>query len=368
MRVAELNARGDAASSWLDAVEVGFEGVLGRPVSLTAEHACAGQRWWLQPTLNACFVDGASPVVRRFLRDSFRFTRVRWRMGPQLALGTALASGPGLRMTRQAAFVALPAIGRAEDRLVVPGNQRVRLFDFGRGVVRVVLKPGFDASAMSTEVAVRGPGQVGPFPNLTEVDPDLGWFEEPILDGYDLSRCPPWLSHDALAAQALTDLEGWTLESARTADPAGWAQQLRAQIEPWVVPGRLVAAASELTGFCVGPSHGDAQAGNVRIDRAGTRPLWTDWEWQDERAWFYDRLVFALRVRWPTGLDDRLRSFISGRDQRPSLGRLRGHENRRAVAAMLILEELALRARLGRQLPSARTPELHAVMDAAAAI
>ena len=85
------------------------------------------QRWLLQPLLSALYTRHIGPSARRFIADSFRFTTVRHRVLPQLILGTALASRPGLWATGTPTLWADPAIpARPAHSHLRPSGHAVR--------------------------------------------------------------------------------------------------------------------------------------------------------------------------------------------------------------------------------------------------
>lgn len=324
MRLHELRAREDIDGIVVRTLERAWSLELGR--SFRVEPGAAGeQRWRVQPLLSGYFVEGIASAPRRFLRDQFRHTPVWRRRLPQYLLGTALASRVGLRLTGPVAFSVTPAIPGAEERLVVPGNRRLRMFDFASGRSRVVLKDGFSRAAIEREVAVRGSGAVGPFIPITRSDVAEGWFEEPIFDGYALPRCPPWFSQRALGQRALELLEAWSGEATREVDARRYAEGLAERLRGALLgderapKGRvkektlrrldeLVARATG-TALLTSRSHGDFQPGNVLVSRDGERVLLTDWEYSGERSVDYDRLVWGLGSRTGRDLGRELRAI-----------------------------------------------------------
>jgi len=357
MRVSQLESREPFAEILAETLSRAFSEWLDRPVEVECSPGAAGQLWLLQPLLGAFYVPGAGAAARRYLADAFRHTGEAWRMAPQWTLGTTLATSPGLRLFGRPAFRARPAVPDAGHLLVLPGNRRLRLLDFGRGTSRVVPKAGFGASAIETEIAVRGRGEDGPFPPILRYAADCSWFEEAIFDGYSLARCPAWLPRRRLEALALSVLERWVSERAARRDPDEVVGQLaerlqqalgRAEARFGAAAGglseaveRLAALARRLPAVETGPSHGDCQPGNVLVSRRGEAVTFVDWEHHAERTSLYDRLVFALRARSPRGLCGRVRSFARGARTSPLLSGLpAGSAWRRPAAALFLLEEL----------------------------
>lgn len=358
MRLDELRAREDIDGIVVRTLERAWSLEFGR--SFRVEPGGAGeQRWRVQPLLSGYFVEGASSAPRRFLRDQFRHTPVWRRRLPQYLLGTALASRVGLRLTGPVAFSVTPAIPGAEERLVVPGNRRLRTFDFASGRSRVVLKDGFSRAAIEREVAVRGGGAQGPFIPITRSDVAEGWFEEPIFDGYAMPRCPPWFRQRALGQRALELLEAWSGQATREVDARSYAEGLAERIRGALLEDErapkdnvkektlrrldeLVARANG-TALLTSRSHGDFQPGNVLVSRDGGRVLLTDWEYSGERSVDYDRLVWALGSRTGRDLDGALRALERGRG-RGAAAPVAARADRGTRVAVFELEEMSWRA------------------------
>ena len=265
-----------------------------------------------------------------------------------------------------------PAIPGASDRLVLPGNQRVRLFDLQRAVSRVVLKPGFSTTGMQAEVTVRGPGQSGPFPTMLAVAPDLGWFEEPRIDALPLSRQPAWHRIDSFERLALERLDRWAGPHARevaTADRLDALETRLAPFEPFALtPEHRRLVGSRLPAVRLSPTHGDAQAGNVLLTRDG-EPLWIDWEFFDERVALYDRLVWGLRLRWPAGLPERVAAWVDGTDGPITAGLPRSRTWRSTIAVLVLLEDRLWRWEAWfRNAAAQKRPDLAAHDDAVARV
>ncbi|MEZ4269025.1 MAG: phosphotransferase [Myxococcota bacterium] len=369
MRISEMRAREDLDAIVRTTLARDFTEQLGRPVTVSAKGP--GQRWLVQPLLSAFYTPQISGAARRHLRDDFRWSPVPTRVAPQFALGTALASAPGLRLAGRTGFFVDPPLHGAPDLLIMPGNRRIRLFDFDRRVCRVLLKDGFPPRVMETEVAVRGRGAQGPFPPITQVAPDLSWFEEPLVDGLVLPRLPPWTRAAPLKARALTALAAFTRPSRRTVDAAAHLEPLLARVaqaaaEVTARYGAASAAASasapalaalaatpgELT---VATTHGDFQPGNILVTRRRNDVLILDWEHSRTRLADYDALVLGLSSRAAVGLGARVRAFVSGAAPCAGLGpEAADLAWRRATAAAFLLEDLCFYLEESVEVPGSR--------------
>ncbi len=351
MRIREMHEREAFGDILAATLQTGWSAQLHREVHVGLG-AGQGQTWLVQPTLGAFVTLNATRAVRRFVADSFRFTPKRLRLPAQFMLGTALASRGGLRIFARPGFHVDPPIPEAEHLAVVPGNARVRVFDFARGRVRVLLKAGFSAESQRREIAARADGD-SLYPPIIAHAPDATWFEEPLIEGYALPRLPPWRSRRRAEARAFALLATYLARSEEETSAGQHAQALAAALTDqcavlrttlaWRSPtldqgiAALVRAASELPRLNTAVGHGDFQPGNILVDRDG-QVLIIDWEHSHRRMLDYDRLVYALATRSGAGLTGRLLAFLRGGGGRTlsSLAR----EARRPLLAMFALEDL----------------------------
>jgi hypothetical protein len=326
MRISEMRAREDLDAIVHDTLAREFSERLGRTVRVAAKGR--GQRWLCQPLLSAYYTPRIGRAARNHLRDDFRWTPVARRVPAQFLLGTALASAPGLRVAARLGFVVDPPIPDADTLLVMPGNRRIRVFDFQRQVCRVLLKAGFTTRVMETELSIRGASLPGPFPPITRVAPDLRWFEEPLLRGAVLPRLPPWTRRAPLEARALAALGHYTAPTHHSVSASAHLDSLSARIRlaaaevqerygpDAAVPARhlgaLEALAATAETLTVGLTHGDFQPGNIFVVAGHQDVLIIDWEHAATRLAAYDALVFGLGSRSALGLAARAFGFVHG--------------------------------------------------------
>ncbi len=358
MRFAELAEREDALALMCAALAAGWSAQHGRPVQVLPP-AAAGQRFWLQPLLSACYGADVAAPARRFLADQFRATPVRWRAPAQWLLGTLLATPLGLRLTGEPAFTVVPALPGAENLLVVPGNRRVRVFDLAHDRVHVFAKPGFTTAGTARELALRRAPPARFVPPILEAADDGRWFEEPLLSALPVPRLPDPHERRAAAIRALHVFADWqdrarrpgpsgayvrgllrTIAALATAVGARFGPPFARRPQAWIEA--QAAAAEALPTLDVAPSHGDLQPGNVLAEPQG-RAFWiVDWEDLDTRLADYDLLVYGLGGRFRRGLGRRLADFVqTGRAGlvTPLLRAAGDLTARRATVARFLLEE-----------------------------
>ena len=359
MRVSELRAREPFDEVLRSSLARGWSELLGTQVQVSAHQV--GQAWFLSWPFGMYHLREPSSRVRRFLADGFRYTPRRWRLPAQFLLGTLMSTKMGVRHGARFAFGVTPPVAGAEDMLVMPGNQRIRVFDFRRARVRVLLKDNFGPKGMRRELAFRTEHQADfLMPALDRAD-DGTWFEEAILDGYvALPRSAPWVDQVQVAEMALVGWEAWTRgqgterlsgsECATTLarhvqDAIGVLDDKRldagAVISSALIDS-LVARCDGLDEVDVVLSHGDFQPGNVMVaKRDSTKVVIIDWENVARRFSWYDRMVLGFASRYGGDLAGKMQGFVDGQAGSPHLNTFPSDRQPRAgLVTLFCLEEL----------------------------
>lgn len=379
MRIAQMEAREPYLETLYATLTAGWSEQFGHVVTVDAPGSgtptatAVVQQWHLQPLLSSYITERPTAAVRRFLGDSFRFTPHRERAIPQWFAATTLTTGLGLLVGTRPGFVVTPELPNARDMLVVPGNQRIRVFDFASGRTRVFLKTGFSAASMLREINVRS--GAGPFLPVLANATDGTWLEEPLIDAWSLPRCPPWVNDARALNDAVRQLEGWLLQTAEVVTPSDWADERLGSIESLLDeldarfpdPGRslrercatIAREARQMKALLVAQTHGDFQPGNIIVERAkdrGERRVWLiDWEHSRRRSIDYDRLTLGLGTRNAPRLAPLWERFLACNASKGGPRSLQGKletplgtsatapesaDERRARLAMFVLEDI----------------------------
>ncbi|MBX3181896.1 MAG: phosphotransferase [Polyangiaceae bacterium] len=357
MHVREMREREPYEAVLRESLTAGLTDYSGQPQRVTLlgarDEALDGQRWWYQPLFSAYHADRPTRAVRAWLKDSLRYTEVRWRIAPQLAVGTLAGARLGLRALGQPGFSISPGISAPEASVLLPGNQRVRLLCFATRRTRSFIKAGFSREGLTREIAARSARQgVAPAPFAPILDHGPDWIEEELLSGVVLARLPPWRRRQPALGRLLTALDAWSRSEQRPCTGLERAEQLvslASQLEaavreryafeglPERALARLAEEASALGSLELTRTHGDLQPGNVLVRPSGEMTL-LDWEHSAERVWFYDRLVLGLRSRAP-GWRSAAPAFLSGASVFPFDTLPREAAWRRRALALFQLEE-----------------------------
>jgi hypothetical protein len=356
MHISEMRRREDFDAILAETLTRAWSLREGHPVTVrSAEGAPEGQHWRFLPVHSAFVLRSPGPRVRRFLADSIRYTSRRGRRRLQWIAGTLLSTPVGLALSQRSGFVVNPPIADAEELIVLPGNQRIRLFNLRSQRTWVYAKEGFSNALMVRELALRTSSQGAPYPPILAHDPEGRWFEEPLLAGWNLARCPTSIEPTQAVMDALQALERWSIGTAQIVSASEHVDALATRIraglvtlserfgydpQPWGAwLTSLVEHASE-GDVHVGTTHGDVQPGNIIVHPGGSEATLIDWEHCRERMLPYDRMVIVLEARYQRDLAARLRAFVGGQSlpwwrEQPEL-----RADRRTLAARFLLEDI----------------------------
>lgn len=331
--------------------------------------ADAGQIWLCNPYLNAIFVPQADRAVFDPIRREFARSIVAWRRLAQRAYVQFSLSRAGAPLIAQSRLSIAPGLPDAEQLLIIPGNHKIRVLDYGRHSVYGILKQGFDRDFMQREIETRRLAeQLGlPVPMLEQVAPDASWFKERYLSATPLNRLADATVRLASERTAMGELQR-LLRATACEEPldeyvARCAAGVRALIAGSTLltlaqRQKLLAGVERMQGlFGTQPevmgrivtavTHGDFQPGNILLNQDG---IWLiDWEYSARRQSGYDALVFMLGSRSVVGLAQRISGLLRADldQQYEALGAwpgVRWHDRaaRRIYLTIFLLEELAL--------------------------
>ena len=356
MRIAQMKRREDFDQILIQTLARGWSEERGEAVDVSRDPLPGGQRFQTQPLLNAYFTATLCRAGRRFLRDGIRFTPHRMRLPVQWALSGPMTRRSALNVASKDAFWVAPPFARGETRLVIPGNQRVRVFDFDLERSRVFPKVGFSPDGMLREIALRMGPIPGPFLPILSSSAEGSYLEEAIIQGWDLNRTPPWRRPTRLRRHAQRLLARWlerTRERKRTVEVVDAAREayltalaaararfpraLPDPLETWA--DALAERANAGSVIDVARTHGDFQRGNIFVTRARRDVILIDWEHQGIRSMHYDFFTEGLGARTNQGRGARLRRYLAGGKTDSPIDDLHPAKRRQALA-LFLLEDL----------------------------
>ena len=289
-----------------------------------------GATWYCNPYLNAVFPARADGSVLRAIREGYVHTPVAHRRVPQWLYVTAATHPATAPIFATYRLEIEPVLLNRGGMLIMGGNNRIYLVDLHQQRVWDILKFGFDAAPMRSELQVRRlPGE-WPFPTLRSVAQDGTWFESDYVPAVSLNRLRRETDRDLYVGNALNILGRWLDQTCQAREVTAyvgclvqeihrvsWAGHLftvedRRLVERWAkLASGIVSTALEKKGLSIDLAlgHGDFQDGNILVD-ASSQVWIVDWEHARQRQVAYDYLVFALRSRFPGGLAARIQAAL----------------------------------------------------------
>lgn len=359
MKISELKQREDIYSVLSETLETYYNYRYSKEIRVSSSenlHQC----WHVCETLNSLHCSNLGPRPRRYLSNEFRHSPIWYRKVPQYFLGLFITTPLVLGLVSKMALWVEPPLPDAQDSLIIPGNRRIRIFNFASGVVTAIAKNGYDDFSLKKEISVRYKTDLGPFLPISDADNNCRWFEEPIISGFSLPRCPPFAGKARYEKEAVSKLSLWQENSMSASAPSSYVETLSESITkkgeaaksifPSFKQELLVSALDFLRKRAIAYdkvelvfSHGDFQPGNVLVDQKSKKVWIIDWEYAAYRSRYYDFFVWSLLSRYPSGLKKRLENFrkLGVQMSCGPLARLTcENSNRDAAFATFLMEEL----------------------------
>ncbi|MBO4350662.1 MAG: phosphotransferase [Proteobacteria bacterium] len=314
----------------------------------------ADQQWYEHPFFSVYVTRGFCQAGIQFLQEQYRHTPHRMRRIVQ-GMGVELFGLRSVfeRMIRPA--FKLPAIENASYCMWMPGNQRLRRFDFKNRVVSVYGKAEFSDDGLRREIDFRMAHSERHDWILPILTLGTHGFDEPLLDATGLDRVrnarnrQMGLNRALMALDALHQYENKEVTAAeylemKRAEFVHAEKQLQEKFmgislehveKIWDLSSREVSQVQKVE---LSLTHGDFQPGNVLISNHDDRIWIIDWEDIGVRASIYDLMTWGLRSRFPRGLYNRVQSYLQT-SQFDECRDITVHYNARVAVALWAIEE-----------------------------
>jgi hypothetical protein len=292
---------------------------------------------WVNNKLNVIYPRVAERVEVRKLAAEFAYHANPFRRLLQSIYVRYGTSQGTEALLSDSVLIIDPWIDQLDNWCIIPGNHSIRIVDLSANICHVLLKKGFSAKFLESELMVREKFPYLPIPELLDADAEAGWFREKQVSGLPLNRLADTVHRNEALNIAQEVLVRLYEETTQTANSGIWAEKIHAAClqEAGCLPGVYLAAEVDRIKNCARrlleyivteaeevittvQSHGDLQPANILVNVAGTnvhRMYLIDWEYSARRSVYYDALVFTTRSRFPHGLAERVeRLFIENNE------------------------------------------------------
>lgn len=272
----------------------------------------------LCPRLNTAIYDHADKRVKRTVQRSHAVQR-----SPLLKLAMAAFihvafSRNGLFGCKYIVFDRVPE--HAENLMILPGNMKLKVFDFQEGTVRNILKSGFEEVSLQVEKDIRiGSNKAYILPLRMEQD---NVYCEKLIQGRSYDRLEPKLA-DSLRGRIediLLDIQHGRRKTVECADYLTQQMQVIRQLlsqlhAEQTLKHQVLSFAEQLCAYGKGEvilsdSHGDFQNGNIFVSDDGKVYI-LDWETCAIRSIGYDLLTFFYKFRYRADYLMRIDGFLN---------------------------------------------------------
>lgn len=332
-----------------------IDGLIGKTLSefygtdVSVSDRYAPGAFILNPRLNTAITCKADREIKKAVRTGHTVRRNTLLNIAMNAYITVAFSKHTLFGCKYIVFKEYP--DHAEKHLIMPGNMKVKIFDYSSGTVTNLLKAGFEPGSIKKERSVRMDPEWGFVLPLEMIDGK--GYRESLLKGCSFDRLEQDRKGQAekKIRSALRDIQR---KGRRTEKSDSYTQALLDRIMVLLrqVKGSEKAKKSvaDFAGCIkdgvrasdveIAFSHGDFQYGNLFITEAGDLYV-LDWETCEDRSIGYDILTFFYSFRYRRDYLGRIDAFLS--DSGWQKIQERYYENaidRRDVLRVYLLEDI----------------------------
>lgn len=274
--------------------------------AITITNAAANSSLFVNAQLNAIMSAHPSKVVVDYLKTEYNVSGSllrRMMVKGYLFVATTLVK----KFSQKGINIKFNDGVDVDKILIYPCNKKIRLFDFGSGIVYTMLKHDFPSLYIDRETEFRLTNHASFIPEI--LDSGNGCYSEKIIDGMPLARI-----NDADFVSNCKDQACNMIASLTTSDnqvnTADYIQTLKETCLSQLKQKKAFKYSSILanlfdTLLAVHPdeklslvvSHGDFQPGNIWWDNENKQIVIIDWETVKLRSRFYDHAALYYNLR-----------------------------------------------------------------------
>ena len=279
------------------------------------------QYWYCNPLINSIFVKKVNPNVFNSINGEYQYNPLRpWRsIFQRLYLLLSQSKYTSIFMSKYTISISPPIKG-AKNKLIIGGNNKIRIIDIENKVVYAILKNGFDKKYIEIETYVRSNFPYLPIPKINEYGNNGSWYQEEYVLGVSPNRMEQGRGKDVLF-NVVKCIHRMLKETKKETPILQYVANLQGKInngldsvsyinanvknEMQVIVSTLISYLEEYShkSINIAYCHGDLHQGNILSDESNFWIL--DWECGGYKQIGHDLLILLLESRMESGFSNR---------------------------------------------------------------
>ncbi len=301
MKIDEMIQRETFYNIFKETISYYVNDILNCNAEIDIRKTQSGKSFYIYPRLNTVITNNPINEIKEYLHNEYAISGNLIKHFTVQLYMKLLLNGNG-KYSSKGLFIN-PIIDDADSILIYPGNRKIRIINFSKSYIDVVLKHGFSSNMLKNEVTFREKFEDEKF-ILPIKDKKDRFFREKILKGRSLARINDVEDFNMYCKKVIkikNKFENQFLESINSKE---YIEKLKIKLNDYNGKDKAMLKlwyekiTKSLNNFMipVSISHGDFQKGNVWIDE-NHNIIILDWETWDKRSIWYDKMIFYHRFR-----------------------------------------------------------------------
>ena len=286
------------------------------------------QNWFCNPLINSIFVKDINP-------ESFRSINGEYNKNPSKPLKSILQT-IYLRLSQTYPFSVFfsryvirisPPLKNSKSKLIIGGNNKIRLIDIKNNKVFVILKDGFHPDYINREIFIRDNFSYIPTSTILERNINQNWYSEEYIEGLPPNRLSA-SEERFILNEANKNIHQLLRETEEKSYFKGYVLKILNQIKDNLISSSNIFkkekdSIEEILNSLksildkksdhiihLGLTHGDYHQGNILYNTSSKKYWIMDWEHSEIRQSSYDLFILLLGSRVDKGYSSRFMKLL----------------------------------------------------------
>jgi len=284
------------------------------------------QYWYCNPLINSIFVKKVNTNVFNSINGEYQHNPLKpWRsIFQRLYLFLSQSKYTSIFMSKYTISIS-PPIKDAKNKLIIGGNNKIRIIDIASKTVYVILKKGFDKKYIEIEAFARSKFPYLPIPKINEYGNNGLWYQEEYVSGVPPNRMEKGKGKDVLF-NVVKCIHRMLKETKKETSVFKYVETLQEKInngldsisyinenvknDMQVIISKLISCLEEYSNKSINVAycHGDLHQGNILADENNYWIL--DWECGGYKQIGHDLLILLLKSRMESGFSNRFLKLV----------------------------------------------------------